>query len=430
MIACTTHSRTVISYMKVFKFGGASVKDAAAVINVGKIIESFDEERLVVVVSAMGKMTNAFEKLLSAYREDSSVRTKLFNEIKDFHTQILDELFPDNGMLARTQIANIFTDLENELKQTPASYGYDYDRIVPYGELLSTQIIHHWLQEYGGHQSIWHDTRNLLITNNYHRRATVNWELTNANINKAIKANGVHLVQGFIGSDGHGNTTTLGREGSDYTASVFAYCLDAEGVTIWKDVPGILNGDPKVFDNTIQIESISYREAIELAYFGASVIHPKTIQPVQRKNIPLYIRSFVQPQMAPTVIKKGLDLHPKVACFIRKTNQALVTVSSHDLAFIVEDHLAMIYQVFHEFGITVNMMQNSAVSTSFCVNQDLRVLPDAIRKLAKTFEVKFNKDLMLFTVRHHNPETVAAINKNKNVLLEQVTRETYQVVVS
>jgi len=416
--------------MKVFKFGGASVKDASAVKNVGKIIKSFDENRLVVVVSAMGKMTNAFERLLSAYRDEHSATAKYFKEIKDFHIQILDELFHNNWVLARTQIAQIFTDLENELQQLPTTYAYDYDRIVPYGELLSTQIIYSWLSEYGGHHSVWHDTRNLVITNAHHRRATVNWKVTCARINAAVRENAVHLVQGFLGSDGQGNTTTLGREGSDYTASVFAYCLDAESVTIWKDVPGILNGDPKVFEDTIQLERISYREAIEFAYFGASVIHPKTIQPVQRKDIPLYIRSFVQPELAPTVIKKGLDLHPKVACFIRKTNQALITVSSHDLAFIVEDHMAMIYQVFHEFGITVNMMQNSAVSTSFCVNQDLQVLPDAIRKLAKTFEVKFNKDLMLFTIRHHSPEAVAELSENRTVLLEQVTRETYQMVVA
>jgi aspartate kinase len=415
--------------MRIFKFGGASVKNAEAVENVGRIITKFAaNQKLVVVVSAMGKMTNALEQVLDAYRAGKDFHENVA-EVKAFHQVILEQLFPNNGIEARKQVADLFTVLQEELEKPKGAYGYDYDRIVSFGELLSTRIIHHWLKEYGGHISFWHDTRNLVITNNHHRRATVNWEVTKERIVSEIESEGVHMVQGFIGSDGQGNTTTLGREGSDYTASVFAHCLDAEDVTIWKDVPGVLNGDPRVFDNTVQLESISYREAIELAYYGASVIHPKTIQPVQHKNIPLYVRSFVDLDLEPTVIGRGRSLSPKVPCYIRKTNQALITVASPDLAFIVENHLSKIYEVFHRHGVTVNMMQNSAISTSFCVNQDLQILPKAIKELSNVFDVRFNKDLKLFTIRHHSPGVINALQGERDVLLEQVTRETYQMVL-
>ena len=416
--------------MRIFKFGGASVKNAEAVENVGKIITKFAaNEKLVVVVSAMGKTTNALENVLQAYRDGQDFEI-LVDEVKAFHQEILDNLFPNNGITARKEIAVLFNQLLKELKKPIGSYGVDYDRIVSFGELISTRIIHHWLKEYGGHKSFWHDTRNLVITNNHHRRATVNWEETKTRIVAEVESEGVHMVQGFIGSDGNGNTTTLGREGSDYTASVFAHCLNAKDVTIWKDVPGILNGDPRVFDNTVQLEQISYREAIELAYYGASVIHPKTIQPVQRMNIPLYVRSFVNPDLEPTAIGKGSSLTPKVPCYIRKTKQALITVASPDLAFVVENHMAKIYEVFHRHGVTVNMMQNSAISTSFAVNQDLQILPHAIKELTNDFEVKFNKDLTLFTIRHHTPSVINALASGKEILLEQVTRETYQMAVS
>ena len=416
--------------MRVFKFGGASVKHAEAVENVGKIITQFAaNEKLVVVVSAMGKMTNAFENVLHLYRNGKDYYDA-FEVIKSFHQEIIEQLFPNKSVVARKEIADLFEEFKKELNQPIGAYGFDYDRIVSFGEMLSTRIIHHWLKEYGGHNSFWHDTRNLVITNNHYRRATVNWEVTKDRIVSEIGSDGVHMVQGFIGSDGKGNTTTLGREGSDYTASVFAHCLNADDVTIWKDVPGILNGDPKVFDNTVQLEQISYREAIELAYYGASVIHPKTIQPVQSMNIPLYVRSFVDSDLEPTVIGKGSSLSPKVPCYIRKVNQVLITVASPDLAFVVENHLSKIYEVFHRNGVTVNMMQNSAISTSFAVNQDLQILPQVIKELSNEFEVKFNKDLTLFTIRHHSPDVINALSLGKKVYLEQITRETYQMAVA
>ena len=409
--------------MKVFKFGGASVKDAESVKNVASIISIY-EEPIVVVVSAMNKMTNRFEHLLSCYIKGDDIQPDL-EIIRSFHDGLLEELHGKKTHL----LDEWYLRLNDALSVPPGNYSFDYDRIVSFGELMSTTIIADWLQK-KGQKTNFLDARELIITNNHHRRATVNWELTTQRIKSTVQSKEVSVVQGFIGADENGNTTTLGREGSDYTASVFAHCLDAESVTIWKDVPGILNGDPKVFDNTIQLKQISYREAIELAYFGASVIHPKTIQPVQHKSIPLYIRSFVDPQSEPTSISKGLDLDPVVPCYIRKTDQALITLATPDLAFIVENHLSLIYQIFHEAGVTVNMMQNSAISTSFCVNNDLQILPAVILKLKDLFQVKFNKGLELLTIRHPDEQSINSLKRNKNVLLEQVTRQTYQMVVS
>lgn len=413
--------------MKVFKFGGASVKDADAVKNVGRIILEHGAKEMVVVVSAMGKTTNALERLLANYKNGEAT-DHILQEVRDYHEEVVSELFPKrNGLWSKIQ--RILSDLENAIKLKPvASYSFDYDRLVSFGEMMSTNIISYWLKEIGI-QNTWHDTRKLVITDHHHRRATVNWDSTCTAINQHIVKDSVNIIQGFIGAREDGETTTLGREGSDYSAAVFAYCLEAESVTIWKDVPGVLNGDPKVFDNTIKLEQISYKEAIELAYYGASVIHPKTIQPLQRKEIPLNIRSFISPEIAPTSIQLGLHLVPETPCFIKKENQSLVTLSTPDLAFIVEDHLSKVYQIFHELGVVVNMMQNSAVSTSFCVNQDMQILPEAINALKRVFDVSFERDLELITIRHHSNQTINALKTGKEIYLEQITRETFQMVV-
>jgi aspartate kinase len=258
----------------------------------------------------------------------------------------------------------------------------------------------------------------------------VNWELTDRKIKEAVTGNDVYVVQGFIGSSTNGIPTTLGREGSDYTAAVFAHVLEARDLTIWKDVPGVLNGDPKVFANTVLLEEISYREAIELAYYGASVIHPKTIQPLQARNIPLYVKSFLNPDLPGTVIRRGLLLKPLVPCYIRKPNQALLSISTRDLAFIVEEHLQLIYSIFHHIGVTVNTMQNSAVSSSFCINYDPVILPRAIEELQRHFDVKYNINLELYTIRHHNKEVRQALLNGREPFMEQITRETWQVVLS
>lgn len=416
--------------MRVFKFGGASVKDADAVRNVAEIISRYTDRPLIVVVSAMAKTTNALEEVVHIWAKDADQAAALFSTMIDFHRQIMVDLFHQHipqDLLEFVEGVEENTILEIK-STTPHHYGVAYDAIVHKGELLSTRIINDYLCHVG-QTATWTDTRQLVMTNAAHRRATVDWAQTEQRIKNAIVEPHIYLVQGFIGSTPQGTPTTLGREGSDYTATVFAKILAAKDVTIWKDVPGVLNGDPKVFNNTILLREMSYREAIELAYYGASVIHPKTIQPLQENNIPLYVRSFVNPDAPGTAIGKSLRLQPVVPCFIRKTNQSLISIATRDLAFIVEEHLQLIYSIFHKYGVTVNTMQNSAISSSFCVNNDLQLLPKAVKELRTHFEVKENNQVELFTIQHHNSQVRQAIRGEKEPLLEQVTRETYQVVL-
>lgn len=415
--------------MRVFKFGGASVKDAAAVKNVAGIITQFSERPLVVVVSAMAKTTNALEEVVRAWPINIALAKKGFQEIMRFHADVASSLFD----IIPAKLAAFFEQLETETialldAMPPATFGEAYDSIVHRGELLSTQIVATYLQE-SAIDTSWIDTREIIITNNAHRRATVNWETTSVKCKEAIHRPMVYVVQGFIGSTPEGVPTTLGREGSDYTAAVIANVLNADEVTIWKDVPGVLNGDPKVFEHSVLLEEISYREAIELAYYGASVIHPKTIQPLQQKEIPLHVRSFIHPEQRGTVIQKGLLLKPLVPCFIKKANQLLISLSTRDLAFIVEEHMQAIYSIFSTYGVTVNTMQNSAVSTSFCVQADPLVLPEVLRDLDTHFAVKTNAQVVLYTIRHHNAESRKAVVGSQQPLLEQITRQTYQVVL-
>lgn len=415
--------------MRVFKFGGASVKDAAAVKNVAGIITQFSERPLVVVVSAMAKTTNALEEVVRAWPTNKAMAKRGFQEIMRFHADVASSLFD----IIPITLAAFFEQLETETialldEMPPATFGEAYDSIVHRGELLSTQIVATYLQE-SAIEASWIDTREIIITNNAHRRATVNWEATSVKCKEAIHRPMVYVVQGFIGSTPEGVPTTLGREGSDYTAAVIANVLNADEVTIWKDVPGVLNGDPKVFEQSVLLEEISYREAIELAYYGASVIHPKTIQPLQQKEIPLHVRSFIHPEQRGTVIQKGLLLKPLVPCFIKKANQLLISLSTRDLAFIVEEHMQAIYSIFSTHGVTVNTMQNSAVSTSFCVQADPLVLPEVLRDLDTHFAVKTNAQVVLYTIRHHNAEARKAVVGSQQPLLEQITRQTYQVVL-
>ncbi|KAB2809845.1 aspartate kinase [Phaeocystidibacter luteus] len=414
---------------RVYKFGGASVKDAQAVQNVVNIIRNYAEEPMVVVVSAMGKMTNALEEVVAAVMANDESR--IHNSIQvvvDFHRVIGEELFSENHPVWET-LEGYFNQLRTRAAlHSGESYGAVYDRLICFGEFLSTQIIQAVLLD-AGLNSRWHNAQELVITNGHHRRATVDFTVTEDVVRKSVAPEGIHIVQGFLGATAEGTPTTLGREGSDYTAAVLAYVLDASEVCIWKDVPGVLTGDPKVFSDVIRLETISFREAIELAYYGASVIHPKTIQPLQRKEIPLRVRSFVNPDEPGTVIQKGKLLHPMSPCFIRKGQQALITLSTRDLAFIVEDHLSKIYNTFHELGIAVNLMQNSAVSSSFSINHDPILLNDLLEKLREDFVVKHNTDLCLYTVRHYDEKSTASIRSKGEVFLEQVTRHTHQFVV-
>lgn len=417
------------SSFRVYKFGGASVRDAASVRNVVDIIVNHAEEPLVVVVSAMGKTTNALEEVIKAVMaDDESGIHKAIQVVVDFHRVIGEELFPE-GHAALGAIESYFVQLRKSAqKANHEKYGEVYDRLICFGEWISTAIIHHVLVD-AGIQSTWHNAQELVVTDDRHRRATVDFDSTTKRVNAAVEPQGVHVIQGFIGATENGKPTTLGREGSDYTAAVMAFVLDALEVCIWKDVPGVLTGDPKVFKDVIQLETISFREAIELAYYGASVIHPKTIQPLQRKEIPLRVRSFVNPSAPGTSIQKGEWLSPMSPCFIKKENQVLITLATRDLAFIVEDQLSHIYNIFHSCGVAVNLMQNSAVSSSFVITHDPITLPDLLEELKKSFSVKHNENMSLYTIRHYDERAVSSIRAKGKVYLEQITRHTHQMVI-
>jgi len=414
--------------MKVFKFGGASIKDADSVRNVAKVLGHYPNDEILVVVSAMGKTTNALEKLVQTFYDRKPGAQELITALRDAHFEVIDQLFDPDEHRVHSDVDTLFMQLEIITSKEPeGNYNMVYDQIVPFGELISTKIVSSYLNTRGYHYK-WLDARRLIRTDQNYRSARVDWDFTERMLRETISAGNRYVIQGFIGSDDDLRSTTLGREGSDYTASVLGYLLGAEEVVIWKDVPGVLNGDPKVFENTELLHEISYREAIELAYYGASVIHPKTIQPLQQKDIPLRVKSFVDPDLPGTIIKKGTDLNPKLPCFICKSEQVLVTIATRDLAFIVEDHLSKVYKIFHQFGVRVNMSQNSAVSTSFCINYDPIQTPKLIEALSKDFETTINENVTLYSVRHYDENAKQRLRQTGEVLLEQISRNTYQVV--
>jgi len=414
--------------MKVFKFGGASIKDAESVRNVASVLGHYPGEEILVVVSAMGKTTNALEKVVQSFCKGAENTLELIKPIREMHFKIINELFPADEHRVHNDVEILFTQLEIICQGKPqGNFNQVYDQIVSYGELISTKIVSSYLNS-SGYQNKWLDARRLIRTDQNYRFARVQWAFTERMVKDTIQKGNRYVVQGFIGSDDDLNPTTLGREGSDYTASVLGYVLDAEEVVIWKDVPGVLNGDPKIFENTQLLEEISYREAIELAYFGASVIHPKTIQPLQEKKIPLRVKSFLNPTEKGTVIQEGKKLKPMLPCYIKKDGQVLVTIATRDLAFIVEDHLSRIYKVFHQFGVRVNMTQNTAISSSFCINYDPITTPRLIEELQKEFDVTYNEDVKLYTVKHYDEPSRERVRKSGQVLLEQITRDTYQIV--
>ena len=417
--------------MKVFKFGGASVKDASGVKNLVRVLNSVGYKDTLVVVSAMGKTTNALEKVIEAYFENKSRLSHELLALKEFHLKIVEDLFEEQAAKIAEEVHAYFEDLQAFLKSNKApNYSFVYDQVVSYGELLSTTIIHRYF-EFQGWKSFWLDARECIKTDDYYRAANLNWEETQALINS--KANGHQLIiaQGFIGSNSNNFTTTLGREGSDYSAAVFAYAINAESVTIWKDVPGVLNGDPRVFNNTKLLHQISYREAIELAFYGASVIHPKTLQPLQRKEIPLYVKSFENPEEIGTAVSKGKTLDPLIHCYIVKKDQVLIRLSSIDFSFIVEENISYIFGLLHEYQMPVEMIQNSAISFSVCVNNKYKRLEELVLVLRSRFNVEVKEQVDLFTVRHFNDEALKSIRNNgKQILLEQRTEETAQFVLS
>jgi aspartate kinase len=416
--------------MQVFKFGGASVKDAEGVQNVARVMQLMGAVDKVMVVSAMGKTTNALEHIIDLYFAKDKNLSIAITELKAYHIAILDKLFDIKTHPAYTKLHFFMDELEGFLDRNKSpNYDYVYDQVVCYGELISTSLVSQYLKSVGM-RNTWLDCRTLIDTDGTYRDAKVNWTSTQAKIKAHIDKDELFITQGFIGSDENNFTTTLGREGSDYTAAIFAYCLDAENVSIWKDVPGVLNGDPNVFKNTVLLNKISYEEAIELAFYGASVIHPKTLQPLQQKEIPLFVKSFYNPNDAGTAVQKANLIEPLVPCYIVKKDLVLLSLSALDFSFFVEENMSEIFALFHKYQIKVDLIQNSAISFSVCVDNKFKNIDKLIEFLKAKFKVTYNKGVSLYTIRHFDEEAIQRIQKDKDVLLKQTTRETIQFVVN
>ena len=415
--------------MKVFKFGGASIKSANAIKNVAKILNSKDVSNCLLVISAMGKMTNAFEKITDAYfNNDQEKLTESIDFTSNFHFKIINNLFAENHVIHQ-KITVLFGQLVRFLTQNKSkNYDYLYDQIVSYGELLSTTIVSDYLNEIKIYNN-WVDVREIVITDSIFRDATVNWQETEKRIKTNIDFSKLTIVQGFIGGDLNGNTTTLGREGSDFTAGIFAYCTDAESLTIWKDVLGVLNADPGEFKEVQLLEHISYEETIEMAFYGASVIHPKTIKPIQNKKIPLIVRSFKNLNSPGTKVSEGVTLEPTIPCFIIKKNQVLVSISSLDFSFIVEENISDIFKLFHKYQLKVNLIQNSAISFSVCVDNNLNHFDLFYNEIKNMYKVSFIKNVDLFTVRHFTENSLEGIYKLGTSLVSQINKNTAQIII-
>jgi aspartate kinase len=414
--------------MKIFKFGGASIRDAAGVKNVTQILQSEGPNNMVVVISAMGKNTNAFEEVIDAYYNKTDKLSEKLGIVEDFHKNLMAGLFEQDDKIYK-EIDVLLGELSWFLaRNTSQRFNYVYDQIVCFGELLSTKIVSAYLTKIGVENN-WFDVRNYIKTDSNYRDAKVDWDLTQDLISTKLDASKLNITQGFIAANDTENTTTLGREGSDYTAGIFAYCLAAENVTIWKDVPGVLNADPRVFQETILLAQISYEEAIEMAFYGASVIHPKTLQPLERKEIPLLVRSFINPKGAGTSVTKGTNLVPLTPCFIVKKDQILVSISALDFSFMVENNLSYIFQKLHDYQLKVNLIQNSAISFSVCIDNKFKNFDAFYNVLKKEFKIEVHKGVDLYTVRHFNDKAVASIEEKGKSLLTQVNKETIQIVL-
>lgn len=415
--------------MRVFKFGGASIKDADSVKNIVKVLQEVGYDNTLVVVSAMGKITNAMEAIVNAYFDDKAALSTSIQEVVDFHYTILIDLFPNNQHPVFKKVKTLFDEVEGFLAWNKSpNYNFVYDQVVGYGELVSTTIISEYLNEVGI-KNKWLDVRTLIKTNNSYRDTTVDWDKTQQKVSNGVDQKLLNITQGFLGSDNNNFTTTLGREGSDYTAAILAYCLNASSVTIWKDVPGVLNADPRYFKETQLLNSISYREAIELAFYGASVIHPKTLQPLQRKEIPLHVKSFIHPKNDGTKVGKGVAIDPKVPCFIVKKNQVFMKLSSLDFSFIVENSISELFKMFHEYKMKVDLIQNSAISFSVCVDNKFGRLDELLNTLKSRFNVVYHEDVSLYTIRHFNAKAIESLLNGHDVLLEQRGKETVQFVI-
>ena len=382
----------------------------------------------IVVISAMGKMTNAFEKIVNSYCDKKEDLPEKILDVREFHDTILNDLFPKKSHPVFTTVEQIFAQMSGFMAQnTSKDYNYIYDQIVSNGEFLSTHIVSAYLTEIEI-ENTWIDVRDYIKTDRSYRDAHVDWEQTKEIISNEIDLHELTITQGFLGGN-EGKTTTLGREGSDYTAAIFAYCLHAESVTIWKDVDGVLNADPRHFQDTILLNKISYEEAIELAFYGASVIHPKTLKPLENKLIPLQVRSFLNLENNGTIVKKGIDILPRVPCCILKKNQVFISISALDFSFMVEHNLSDVFKELHKYRLKVNLIQNSALSFSVCVEDDFNNFNTFLKDVKAKYKVTYNKGVTLFTIRHFDSKAISEIEKKHKVLLKQISTETIQIVV-
>ncbi|GAC1302304.1 MAG: aspartate kinase [Mucilaginibacter sp.] len=417
--------------MLVFKFGGASVKDADGLVNLANVVNRYTDSRLLVVVSAMGKTTNALEKLTKAYIGRSDEAETIFDEIKAYHYGIIKEFFEGSDPVF-DEVANTFVEIDWIMEEEPHdNHDFIYDQIVSIGELVSTRIVAAYLNK-TGITCQWVDVRGYIHTDNTYREGIVEWDKTCTSITKGIPGllqKGIVVTQGFLGGTSENFTTTLGREGSDYTASIFASCLGAESVTTWKDVPGVLNADPKIFSDTVKFDELSYTEAIEMTYYGATVIHPKTIKPLQNSKIPLLVKPFNQPGAAGTIIKEdGINIFPKPVIIIKR-NQVLLSISAKDHSFISEMHLSGLFALFVQSHVKVNMMQTSALSFTVCIDFNETWFEKLLSSLRNEFNFKYNDGLTLITMRHYTTGSLKELTDGKTILLEQISRNTLQMVV-
>ena len=412
--------------MKVFKFGGASVKDAESVKNVAKVLETQGFEKCLLVVSAMGKTTNALEKVMEYYFKKEDFQNEI-EKIKQSHLEITKGLFEENHSIFN-EVALFFDDLEAFLRRNKSpNYNFVYDQVVSCGEMISSKILSDYLNVIGFSNS-WLDARDYIKTDDSYREGVVNWQETEANISKLGKEQS-YVTQGFIGSEDNNFTVTLGREGSDYSAAIFAYCLNADAMTIWKDVPGVMTGDPRKFENVTLLSNISYEEAIEMAYYGASVIHPKTLQPLKQKNIPFYVKSFVEPMKPGT--KVGIsDKNQSEESYILKENQVLMNISTRDFSFIAEDHISQIFNLLAKYKVKVSLMQDSAISLALCLEDKFGKIDAVHEELNQNFNTDLVKNVSLYTVRNANLDELSKIYENKKVLLEQISKKTVQIVTN
>jgi len=412
--------------MKVFKFGGASVKDPNAIRNMASIIKANGNANLLIVISAMGKTTNALERIIALQRQGNQIEKEL-SDLRNYHFNILQELFQKNHSIF-SLIEDQFEKVRQEAKKTD---GYDqvYDQVVSLGEVISTLIISNYLEDEGLPVQ-WIDARKMIRTDSNFREGKVDWGISKSAIQTLDDklANGVLVTQGFIGSTENGLTTTLGREGSDYTAAIFASCLKAESVTIWKDVPGVMNADPRRLPAAVVFEELPFKEAAEMTYYGASVIHPKTIKPLANNGIPLFVKNFDNPLLPGTVIKETkLDHIPPLIVF--KDNQCLISCRVTDYSFIDESQLSIIFGVVSEMQMKINLMQNSAISFSFCVDYREDKILKLIDLLGNHFEVYYNTGLTLITAKNYDQQTFQEYRQKKGVILEQSSRSTLQVLL-